>query len=307
MHRHQRQPQPRMTQPGEQAATHFATFHQLAQHLDHHHLEQPVDHRRTPATLLEGFFEQQFQRCVAAIQIGQRQADEIGQRGADRVEPAALEMQVGAGHVGALLRVGAEAMRHRPRIQQQARHLDLHGLLAVADLQRATSHQVQLPGLILALQRVDAAQRTGMEHRGGDRETFKQNGETVDHDGTPVKRDNSMRQIVSESATRRHGCEDRPRYAGPASVCASPRSLFRGRCNEVAGDLFELLVAGLERMLAERIARAAAPCRPRRQCRGNAVDAAPTGENTSRAHALAGVLNGKSSTTETPACSNARR
>ncbi len=40
MHRHQRQPQPRMTQPGKQATTHLAPFHQLPQHLDHHHLEQ---------------------------------------------------------------------------------------------------------------------------------------------------------------------------------------------------------------------------------------------------------------------------
>jgi hypothetical protein len=97
MHRHQRQPQSRMAKPGEQAAAHFATFHQLAQHLDHHHLEQAVDHRRTPATLLERFFEQQLQRRVAAIQIGQRQADEIRQRGADRIEPATFEMQVRAG------------------------------------------------------------------------------------------------------------------------------------------------------------------------------------------------------------------
>ncbi len=74
-------------------------------------------------------------------------------------------MQVGAGHVGAVLRIGAEPMRHRPRVQQQARHLDLHGLLAVADLQRATSHQVQLPGFILAVQRVDAAQRAGRNTR----------------------------------------------------------------------------------------------------------------------------------------------
>jgi hypothetical protein len=54
-------------------------------------------------------------------------------------------MQVRAGHVGALLRVGTEAVRHRPRIQQQARHIDLHGLLGMT-CSGPRRTQVQLPG-----------------------------------------------------------------------------------------------------------------------------------------------------------------
>lgn len=70
-------------------------------------------------------------------------------------------MQACAGHVGAVLRIGNEAVRQRPRIQQQARHLDLHGMRPMRDLERASPYQMQLAGLILAVQRVDAAQRAG--------------------------------------------------------------------------------------------------------------------------------------------------
>ncbi|MNI42791.1 hypothetical protein D3C73_970960 [compost metagenome] len=174
-----------MAEPGEQAAAHPAPLHQLPQHLDHHHLEQAVDHHRAAAALLERFFEQQFKDGIAAIQIGQRQADEVGQRRTDRVEPAALEMKVGAGHVGAVPGIGMEAVRHRARIQQQAGNIDLHRLPAMADLQRTAPHQMQLAGLALSFETVDATQRAGMEHRGGDREAFEQDGETIGHDGTP--------------------------------------------------------------------------------------------------------------------------
>ena len=91
----------------------------------------------------------------------------------------------------------------------------------MADLQRATSHQMQLPGVILARQRVDAAQRASMEHRGGNRKAFKQNGKTVDHDGTLGK----VERDQGDTSYRNHPLADvinsgsgRPQPALPAAV-----------------------------------------------------------------------------------------
>src|SRR5690606_345470 len=186
VHRHQSMAQARVRQAGQQPAAHLALLHQVPQQLDHHHLEQAVDHGLAAAALVERLLEQQVQHRTRARQRLQRQAHEGRQRRHQRIAGAALEAQVGAGHVGAALGIAGKAVRQRPRVQQQARLADLHGAAAMADVQRTAPDQVQLAHAVKGVEGVDAAQRAGVEDLCAYREALQQDGESVAHLVLPV-------------------------------------------------------------------------------------------------------------------------
>jgi len=76
-------------------------------------------------------------------------------------------------------------MRQRPWEQQQTRSVDLQLFPAVLHLHRAAAHQVQLSVYAIALQSVDAAQRTRIEHLRAHREMRHQCRESIRHFRTP--------------------------------------------------------------------------------------------------------------------------
>ncbi len=127
MHGDEREAQALVRQAREHAGAGLATFHEMAQYLDQHHFEQSIEHGLAAAVARGGLGEQQPERGPAALQSGQWQAHAGWQRRGDRVGGTAFEIQVRAYQIRAALLAGDEAMRHGPRIEQQARLRDVQG------------------------------------------------------------------------------------------------------------------------------------------------------------------------------------
>ena len=82
-----------------------------AQHVDQHHLEQPIEHVLSARPIGERLVEEQAEQGLGAFEVGQRALKAGRQRHRDRVEGPVFEAHRRADQVGAGLRIGLEAMR----------------------------------------------------------------------------------------------------------------------------------------------------------------------------------------------------
>ena len=177
--------QSRIAKPGQQATVDQLQLDGMAQHLDHQHFGQAIDHGVVTTSLTEGLVEQQLLGQCQTRHARQRHDQAGGQGAQQRVLVADAELDRCADQFSGRSRLAVEPVQGGPREKHHARFVeDDAPALLVGDHQRAVSQQMQVAASVCGVEVGNATQGAAVKDAGTQLEALQEGGETVDHDET---------------------------------------------------------------------------------------------------------------------------